>query len=83
MLVPVQFGGETVTDSHLTHIGGDDNEPFTIELLQRMQDFNIVRIGDPFQETKLSPESENANGLLEINDMFALLGDPSTILARP
>jgi len=83
VLVPVQFGGETVTDSHLTHIGGDDNEPFTIELLQRMQDFNIVRIGGPFQETKLSPESENANGLLEINDMFALLGDPSTILARP
>ena len=58
-------------------------EPFAIELLQRMQDSNIVRIGDAFQEAKQSLEIEYADGLREISDTFALFGDPSTLMVRP
>jgi hypothetical protein len=58
-------------------------EPFAIELLQKMQDPNIARMGDAFQEAKLSLDIENSSGLREISDTFALFGDPSTVIVRP
>lgn len=58
-------------------------EPFALELLQQLQNPNIVRIGDAFQEAKLSLKIEDSNGLREISDTFALFGDPSTIIVRP
>ncbi len=60
-----------------------NQEPFAIELLQQIQDSNIIRIGDAFQNAKLSLEIDNTNGLREISDTFALFGDPSTIIVRP
>lgn len=57
-------------------------EPFAVELLLQMQDSNIVRIGDAFQEAKQSLEIEYADGLREISDTFALFSDPSTIMVR-
>jgi hypothetical protein len=71
----------TVAATSLTLSG--HQEPFAMELLQQLQNPNIVRIGDAFQEAKLSLEIENSNGLREISDTFALLGDPSTIIVRP
>ncbi len=58
-------------------------EPFAIQLLQNMQDPTITRIGDAFQEAKASLDIEKSNGLREINDTFALFGDPSTLMIRP
>jgi hypothetical protein len=71
----------TVAATSLTLSG--HQEPFAIELLQQMQDSNIIRIGDAFQEAKLSLEIDNVNGLREISDTFTLFGDPSTTMVRP
>ena len=60
-----------------------NQEPFAIELLQQIQDSNIIRIGDAFQNAKLSLEIDSTSGLREISDTFALFGDPSTIIMRP
>ena len=86
----------SLTEALLTHPRGpvltvaatsltlsNHQEPFAIQLLQKMQDPTIARIGDAFQEAKLSLDIENSNGLREINDTFALFGDPSTLLIRP
>ena len=54
-----------------------------LHLLQQIQDSNIIRIGDAFQEAKLSLEIDNANGLREISDTITLFGDPSTTMVRP
>ncbi len=58
-------------------------EPFALELLQQLQNPNIDRIGDAFQEAKLSLDTTSSNGLREISDTFALFGDPSTQIVRP
>lgn len=58
-------------------------EPFAIELLEQLQDPNINRIGDAFQNAKLALEIEKSNGFREISDTFALLGDPSARIVRP
>lgn len=71
----------TVAATSLTLSG--HQEPFAIQLLQQMQDSNIRRIGDAFQAAKLSLEIDDANGLREISDTFALFGDPSTPIVRP
>jgi len=71
----------TVAATSLTLSG--HQEPFAIQLLQQIQDSNIIRIGDAFQEAKISLEIDNADGLREISDTFALFGDPSTTIVRP
>jgi len=71
----------TVAATSLTLSG--HQEPFAIQLLQQIQDSNIIRIGDAFQEAKISLDVENADGLREISDTFALFGDPSTTIVRP
>jgi hypothetical protein len=48
-----------------------------------MQDSNIIRIGDAFQEEKLSLEIDNANGLCEISEPFTMFGDSSNQTVRP
>jgi len=58
-------------------------EPFAEELLLKLQDSNIERIGDAFLAAKRSLEIEGADGLREISDTFALFGDPSAKIARP
>jgi hypothetical protein len=58
-------------------------EIFAAELLQGLQDPTIERIGDAFQNAKVGLAIENSNGLREISDTFALLGDPSTLVNRP
>ena len=68
----------TVAATSLTLSG--HQEPFAIELLQQMQDSNIIRIGDAFQEAKLSLEIDNANGLREIGDTFTLFAVPCTTM---
>jgi hypothetical protein len=86
----------SLTEAILTHPHGpvltvaatsltlsNHQEPFAIQLLQTMQDPTIARIGDAFQQAKLSLEIEKSNGLREINDTFALYGDPSTRMIRP
>ncbi len=71
----------TVAATSLTLSG--HQEPFAKELLQRLQDPNIVRIGDAFQGAKLALDIESSTGLREVSDTFALFGDPSTIIVRP
>lgn len=56
---------------------------FAVELLEQLQDKDVERIGDAFQNAKLSLDIENSNGLREVSDTFALFGDPSTIIIRP
>jgi len=58
-------------------------EPFAEELLVKLQDSNIERVGDAFLAAKRSLEIEGADGLREISDTFALFGDPSAKIARP
>ena len=58
-------------------------EPFAIELLAEMQDPEVERFGDAFQEAKLSLDIESSNGLREVSDTFVLLGDPSALIVRP
>ncbi len=58
-------------------------EPFALSLLQNLQDPGNGRIGDAFQRAKQSLTIENNNGLREISDTFALLGDPSARIIRP
>ncbi len=61
----------------------DNQEPFGQSLLQSLRDPTTERIGDAFQEAKLTLDVENNNGLREISDTFALLGDPTTKIVRP
>jgi hypothetical protein len=58
-------------------------EPFAAALLQNLQAPDLTRIGDAFQEAKLSLPVEGDNGLREISDTFVLLGDPSAKIVRP
>lgn len=58
-------------------------EPFALELLKQLQSPNTERIGDAFQEAKLSLDISSSDGLREISDTFALFGDPSTRIVRP
>ncbi len=60
----------------------DHQEPFAAALLQNLNDPAIERMGDAFQQAKLSLDINN-DGLREISDTFALLGDPSALIARP
>ncbi len=60
----------------------NDQEPFAISLLNNLQNPEVVRIGDAFQQAKLSLAIEN-NGLREISDTFSLLGDPTAKIVRP
>ena len=78
-----QPGGPVLSVAATSLTLSSHQEPFAIQLLQKMQDSNIVRIGDAFQDAKLSLEIENSNGLREISDTFALFGDPSTPIVRP
>jgi hypothetical protein len=58
-------------------------EAFATPLLQALQDPAYTRIGDAFQHAKESLTIENNNGLREISDTFALIGDPSALVVRP
>lgn len=60
-----------------------NQEPFAMSLMQHMQDPAYTRIGDAFQAAKEDLAIENNNGLREISDTFALLGDPSAMIIRP
>ncbi|HUM72552.1 MAG TPA: C25 family cysteine peptidase, partial [Chloroflexota bacterium] len=57
-------------------------EPFAAVLLQNLNDPTIQRMGDAFQQAKLSLDISD-NGLREISDTFALFGDPSALIVRP
>ncbi|MCP4426756.1 MAG: hypothetical protein GY803_19870 [Chloroflexi bacterium] len=57
-------------------------EPFALSLLQSLQAPANERIGDAFQEAKQALAVED-NGLREISDTFALIGDPSALTIRP
>ena len=61
----------------------DQQEPFGTALLQNLNDPVVPRIGDAFQQAKLSLPLDQNNGLQEISDTFALLGDPSALIVRP
>jgi hypothetical protein len=50
--------------------------------LQQLTDPAVIRIGDAFQNAKLSLDIDN-NGYREISDTFALFGDPSARIVRP
>ncbi|MCP4357238.1 MAG: hypothetical protein GY796_04375 [Chloroflexi bacterium] len=58
-------------------------EPFATALLQNLNNQETERMGDAFQQAKLSLNLEHNIGLREISDTFVLLGDPSTIIIRP
>ncbi len=60
----------------------DHQEPFAAALLQNLTDPTVQRIGDAFQQAKLSLDIGN-NGLREVSDTFVLLGDPSALIVRP
>ncbi|NJN53800.1 MAG: hypothetical protein HC804_03005, partial [Anaerolineae bacterium] len=60
----------------------DHQEPFATALLQNLNDPTVERMGDAFQQAKLSLDISN-DGLREISDTFALLGDPSALIVRP
>lgn len=57
-------------------------EPFAVALLQNLNDPTVQRMGDAFQQAKLSLDTSN-NGLREVSDTFVLLGDPSALIVRP
>jgi hypothetical protein len=57
-------------------------EPFALRLVQELKEPAVLRIGDAFQNAKRSLAIED-NGLREVSDTFVLLGDPSTLIARP
>jgi len=61
----------------------DHQEPFALSLLQALQDPANQRIGDAFQQAKQSLTPGDDEGLREISDTFALLGDPSAHIIRP
>ncbi|MFQ5398407.1 MAG: C25 family cysteine peptidase [Anaerolineae bacterium] len=58
-------------------------EPFAGALFQALLAPQNKRIGDAFQQAKRSLDIENNNGLREISDTYALLGDPSATIVRP
>lgn len=58
-------------------------EIFALNLLQSLQKPENKRMGDAFQEAKVSLAIEGNAGLREISDTFALLGDPSALVIRP
>ncbi len=60
----------------------DHQEPFAAALLQNLTDPTVERMGDAFQQAKLSLDISN-DGLREISDTFALFGDPSALVVRP
>lgn len=57
-------------------------EPFAVALLNALQDPSVSRMGDALQLARSALDVHNV-GLREINDTFALLGDPSTRIIRP
>jgi hypothetical protein len=61
----------------------NNQEPFALSLLQALQDPTINRIGDAFQQAKESLAVGDNEGLREISDTFALIGDPSALVIRP
>jgi hypothetical protein len=61
----------------------NNQEVFGRFLLENLQDRTILRIGDAFQQAKLSLPIELSAGLLEISDTFVLLGDPTATITRP
>jgi hypothetical protein len=86
----------SLSERMLTHEGGPvliiaatsltlsaHQEPFAAALLQNLQAPDLTRIGDAFQEAKLSLPVEGDSGLREISDTFVLLGDPSAKIVRP
>jgi hypothetical protein len=86
----------SLSERMLTHEGGpvllvaatsltlsSHQEPFAVSFLQNLLNPDLTRIGDAFQEAKLSLAIESNNGLREISDTFILLGDPSTNIIRP
>lgn len=58
-------------------------EPFGIQLIKNLNDPDFERMGDAFQEAKLSLDIEQSEGVREISDTFILLGDPSAKIVRP
>jgi hypothetical protein len=58
-------------------------EPFGQSLVQNLVDPGIERMGDAFQNAKLTLDVERSNGLREVSDTFVLLGDPSARIIRP
>lgn len=90
-----QPGVESLAEAMLQHKHGpvltvaatsltlsDHQEPFAAALLQNLADPAVLRMGDAFQQAKLSLNI-NDNGLREVSDTFALLGDPSALIVRP
>ncbi len=61
----------------------NNQETFALSLLQALQDPAYERIGDAFQHAKQSLAVGENEGLREISDTFALLGDPSTRIIHP
>jgi hypothetical protein len=59
-----------------------DQEPFARGLLAGLRNRELPRIGDVFQEAKLSLDISN-EGVREVNDTFILFGDPSARVLRP
>lgn len=87
---------ESLAEAMLRHPGGpvlavaassltlsSHQEPFAEELLRRLQDSNIERVGDAFLDAKRSLKIEESEGLREVSDTFALFGDPSARISRP
>lgn len=58
-------------------------ESFATTLLQELLDPSLIRIGDAFQQAKLSLPIDSHNGLREISDTFVILGDPTALIIRP
>jgi len=61
----------------------DQQEPFGTALLQSLNAPSVLRMGDAFQQAKLSLDTDQNAGLQEISDTFVLLGDPSALIVRP
>lgn len=58
-------------------------EPFAQSLLDNLVDPDVERIGDAFQNAKLTLDVDRSSGLREVSDTFVLLGDPSARIVRP
>ncbi|MFN2221633.1 MAG: C25 family cysteine peptidase, partial [Candidatus Promineifilaceae bacterium] len=61
----------------------EHQQPFGVAFLKALQDPEVARVGDAFQQAKAQLDLESDNALREISDTFTLFGDPTALIRRP
>jgi hypothetical protein len=61
----------------------DSQRPFGEAFLKAIQDPEIARVGDAFQQAKSMLDVDSGDAQREISDTFSLFGDPTALIRRP